>query len=370
MKQKASLILGIESSCDDTAAAILRYTKGENGSQTEILSSIVLNQNNLHQNFRGVVPEIAARAHSERLDSCTKNALQEADIMIDEIDLISVTSGPGLIGGLLSGIMFAKGLAQGLNKPLLGINHLAAHCLSVKMVHSISFPYLTLLASGGHCQFLIVENVDVFTRLGSTIDDSPGECYDKIAAFLGLGYPGGPHIEKRALNGNENRFPFPKPMLNRKNCNMSFSGLKTAVIRQADYLIVKQGGLYPSDIDDICASFQKSTVDVFKNKSEYAMKIFREKYGALRGNFAIVGGVAANQKIRSSLEKTALKNTFDFFPVPQEFCTDNAAMIAYLGLQKFVSGNYKTEDLIPKPRWPIDLKAKPLLGFGKRGIKA
>ena len=370
MKNESSLILGIESSCDDTAASILRYTKDDYDSHTEILSSIVMNQNNLHQSFRGVVPEIAARAHNERLDSCTEMALKKAKILIDDIDLISVTCGPGLIGGLLSGIMFAKGLAHGLQKPLIGINHLAAHCLSVRMVHSIDFPYLALLASGGHCQFLIVEGNNVFTRLGSTIDDSPGECYDKIAALLGLGYPGGPQIENRALTGNENRFPFPRPMLDRKNCDMSFSGLKTAVKRQVDKLIMEQGGLFPSDIDDICASFQTSTVKIFEIKSEYAMEIFKEKYGSFKGRFAIVGGVAANKKIRNSLEKTASKNVFDFFPVPQKFCTDNAAMVAYLGLQKFIASNYEKEDLVPKPRWPIDLKARPLLGFGKRGIKA
>ena len=195
MKNNSSLVLGVESSCDDTAASILRYTRNDTGDYTEILSSIVMNQNNLHQSFRGVVPEIAARAHNERLDTCTEFALTEAGVMIDDVDLISVTSGPGLIGGLLSGIMFAKGLAHGLGVPLIGVNHLAAHCLSVKMVHSIDFPYLTLWGSGGHCHFLFVEDFDIFSRLGGTIDDAPGECFDKIAGFLGLGYPGGPHIE-------------------------------------------------------------------------------------------------------------------------------------------------------------------------------
>jgi len=363
-------ILGIESSCDDTAVSVLRNSKEKNIHDLEILSSIVMNQNNLHNIYRGVVPEIAARAHSERIDSCTQMALREASIKIEDLDLISVTSGPGLIGGLLTGIMFAKGLAHGLGIPLVGVNHLAGHCLSPKMVHSIEFPYLTLLASGGHCQFLIVEGFNIFSRLGGTIDDAPGECFDKISAFLGLGYPGGPHLEKRALSGNENRFSFPKPMLDRKNCDMSFSGLKTAVKRKTDELIKKQGGLFSKDIDDISACFQKSTVEIFKTKLQLAMKLFNKKYGLNNNNFAIVGGVAANKKIKGELEKITSENNFHFWTVPQTFCTDNAAMIAYLGFEKFISGCYKLEDLKPKPRWPLDLQSKPMLGFGRRGAKA
>jgi N6-L-threonylcarbamoyladenine synthase len=369
MKKKPSLVLGIESSCDDTATSVLSNINNKNCQHLQILSSIVMNQNNLHQNFRGVVPEIAARAHNERIDKCTEIALNKAGVRIEEIDLISVTSGPGLIGGLLSGIMFAKGLAHGLGVPLLGINHLAAHCLSIKMVHSIEFPYLTLLASGGHCQFLIVEDIDFFSRIGGTTDDAPGECFDKIAALLGLGYPGGPLIEKHALTGDENRFSFPKPMLVTKNCNMSFSGLKSAVKRKIDELINKQGGLFNSDIDDICASFQKSIVEIFKKKSETAMQLFHEKYSYEKCNYTIVGGVAANKKIKDVLEITASENDFAFWSVPQELCTDNAAMIAYLGFKKFMAGSYKMEDIIPKPRWPLDTKAKPMLGFGKRGVK-
>lgn len=370
MKKIASLVLGLESSCDDTAAAILRYTKNDNLGGIEILSSIVLNQNSLHQEFRGVVPEIAARAHSERLDFCTEKALIEANTNIEDISLISVSAGPGLIGGLLSGIMFAKGLAKGLGCPVLGINHLAAHCLSVKMIHHIDFPYLTLLASGGHCQFLIVEGFDKFIRLGSTIDDAPGECFDKVAASLGLGYPGGPEIEKHSLKGNKNRFRFPKPMTDKINSNMSFSGLKTAVKREIDEIITVQGGLYPKDVNDICASFQNSIVEIFRKKSEIAMKEFNSYYGLKKNNYALVGGVAANKEIRRTIEEVASSNKFEFFSVPQKFCTDNAAMVAYLGSQKFVTGNYAMEDLIPKPRWPLDMSAKPMLGFGKRGVKA
>ena len=370
MKKNTSFVLGLESSCDDTAASVLCYDGSGNLGNVEILSSIVLNQHNLHQDFRGIVPEIAARAHNERLDSCTQKAIKEAKINVEDIRLISVTSGPGLIGGLLSGIMFAKGLSHGLICPLVGVNHLAAHCLSVKMVHSLEFPYLTLLVSGGHCQFLIVEDFDKFLRLGGTIDDAPGECFDKIAASLGLGYPGGPEIEKYSSKGNKDRFPFPKPMLGRKDCNMSFSGLKTAVKRKIDELLRNQGGLYKEDINDICASFQNSVIEIFKKKSHYAMTVFQRYYGISNNNYALVGGVAANKAISRSLEETTSNNKFQFFSVPQKFCTDNAAMIGYLGAQRFFADNYKKEDLVAKPRWPLDIRAKPMLGFGKRGVKA
>ena len=213
------------------------------------------------------------------------------------------------------------------------------------------------------------QDIDCFLRLGGTIDDAPGECFDKIAAFLGLGYPGGPLIEKRAHSGDENRFSFPKPMLVKNNCNMSFSGLKTAVKRKTDELIKKQGGLFNSDIDDICASFQKSIVKIFKKKSENAMGLFHKKYGYKKCNYAITGGVAANKKIKEALEFIAVKNNFSFWSVPQELCTDNAVMIAYLGFEKFMADSYKMQDLIPRPRWPLDINAKPMLGFGKRGIK-
>ena len=367
-KDESYQVLGVESSCDDTAASVVKITNCTDNKKIEILSSIVLNQNSLHSEFKGIVPEIAARAHSERIDICTKEALKKANISIKDIDLICVTSGPGLIGGLLSGVMFAKGLAKGLNKPIVGVNHLAAHCFSVKMLHKLDCPYLTLLVSGGHCQFLIVKGVDSFYRLGGTIDDAPGECFDKIASFLGIGYPGGPIIETRSKKGNEERFDFPKPMYD-STFNMSFSGLKTAVKRETENLIKKQGGLYQKDINDICASFQKTATEIFKLKTKNAIKFFNEKYQNHK-SIAVVGGVAANEKIRKELEQVAIENSFNFFTVPAKYCTDNAAMIAFLGFEKYVSSNFNSTDLTVKPRWPLDKISKPILGFGKRGAKA
>ena len=367
-KDEAYQVLGVESSCDDTAASVVKITNCTDNKKIEILSSIVLNQNSLHSEFKGIVPEIAARAHSERIDICTKEALKKANISVKDIDLICVTSGPGLIGGLLSGVMFAKGLAKGLNKPIVGVNHLAAHCFSVKMLHKLDCPYLTLLVSGGHCQFLIVKGVDNFYRLGGTIDDAPGECFDKIASFLGIGYPGGPIIETRSKKGNEERFDFPKPMYD-STFNMSFSGLKTAVKRETENLIKKQGGLYQKDINDICASFQKTATEIFKLKTNNAIKFFYEKYQNHK-SLAVVGGVAANEKIRTELEQIAIQNSFNFFTVPAKYCTDNAAMIAFLGFEKYVSSNFNSTDLTVKPRWPLDKISKPILGFGKRGAKA
>ena len=367
-KDESYQVLGVESSCDDTAASVVKITNCTDNKKIEVLSSIVLNQNSLHSEFKGIVPEIAARAHSERIDICTKEALKKANISVKDIDLICVTSGPGLIGGLLSGVMFAKGLAKGLNKPIVGVNHLAAHCFSVKMLHKLECPYLTLLVSGGHCQFLIVKGVDNFYRLGGTIDDAPGECFDKIASFLGIGYPGGPIIETRSKKGNEERFDFPKPMYD-STFNMSFSGLKTAVKRETENLIKKQGGLYQKDINDICASFQKTATEIFKLKTKNAIKFFYEKYQNHK-SLAVVGGVAANEKIKTELEQIAIENHFQFFTVPTEYCTDNAAMIAFLGFEKYVSSNFNITDLTVKPRWPLDKISKPILGFGKRGAKA
>ena len=367
-KDKFWRVLGLESSCDDTAASVLQISNIKEYRKIEILSSVVFNQNTLHAEFKGVVPEIAARAHSERIDLCTLEALKKAKVSAKDIDLICVTSGPGLIGGLLSGVMFAKGLAKGLNKPIIGVNHLAAHCFSVKMFEKLDFPYLTLLVSGGHCQFLIVRGVDIFHRLGGTIDDAPGECFDKIASFLGIGYPGGPIIEKRSKTGDEERFTFPKPMTD-NTFNMSFSGLKTAVKRETEKIIKKQGGLFQKDIDDICASFQKTTAEIFKLKTLNAIKFFNGKYQSNK-NIAVVGGVAANKKIRDELKRVAIDNSFKYLTVPAEYCTDNAAMIAYLGFEKFISYNFKNSDLDVKPRWPLDKNSKPMLGFGKRGAKA
>ena len=227
VKSSARVILGIESSCDDTAASIVSYE--ENNSK--ILSSVVVNQNTLHEKYGGIVPEIAARAHAERVDNVVTNAFKEGKVSLANVDLIGVTAGPGLIGGVVAGVMCAKGLAYGANLPMVGVNHLAGHALTPRLTENIEYPYLILLASGGHCQFILVEGADKFSRIGGTIDDAPGEAFDKTARLLGLKQPGGPSIEKEATNGNFKRFKFPRPLLNRNDCDMSLSGLKTAVSR-------------------------------------------------------------------------------------------------------------------------------------------
>jgi N6-L-threonylcarbamoyladenine synthase len=258
------IILGLESSCDDTAAAILRQT----GDQApEILSSIVHGQTELHAPFGGVVPEIAARAHAEKLDTCIKEALEASGTALADVDAIAVTAGPGLIGGVLSAVMCAKGLSAGLNIPMVGVNHLAGHALTPRLTDQVSFPYVMLLVSGGHCQFLMVHGPEEYTRLGGTIDDAPGEAFDKTARLLGLPQPGGPSVQAEALKGDPKAHRFPRPLLDRAGCDMSFSGLKTALLRARDAIIAEKGGLTVQDRADLCASFQAAVVDVLAEKN-------------------------------------------------------------------------------------------------------
>ncbi|WP_372605048.1 tRNA (adenosine(37)-N6)-threonylcarbamoyltransferase complex transferase subunit TsaD, partial [Actibacterium sp.] len=256
---KTLTILGLESSCDDTAAAVLVHTPGE---PARILSSVVAGQTELHAAYGGVVPEIAARAHAEKLDICVEQALAQAGIGLGQIDAVAVTAGPGLIGGVLSGVMCAKGIAAGAGKPLVGVNHLAGHALTPRLTDGLEFPYLMLLVSGGHCQFLLVKGPQDFTRLGGTIDDAPGEAFDKTARLLGLDQPGGPAVEAAAKTGNAKRFAFPRPLLNRPGCDMSFSGLKTALLRTRDQIVAEKGGITIQDRADMCAGFQAAVRDV------------------------------------------------------------------------------------------------------------
>jgi len=249
-------ILGLESSCDDTAAAVVRQT---GDGRPEILSSVIYGQTDLHSAYGGIVPELAARAHAEKLDLCVKQALTESTLTLANIDAIAVTAGPGLIGGVLSGVMCAKGISAATGLPLVGVNHLAGHALTPRLTDAVAYPYLMLLVSGGHCQFLIVRGPDDFTRLGGTIDDAPGEAFDKSARLLGLSQPGGPAIEAEAQSGDAARFRFPRPLLNRPDCNLSFSGLKTALLRQRDQIVADKGGLTRGDRADICAGFQQAT---------------------------------------------------------------------------------------------------------------
>ncbi|WP_370311597.1 tRNA (adenosine(37)-N6)-threonylcarbamoyltransferase complex transferase subunit TsaD [Sagittula sp.] len=355
------LILGLESSCDDTAAALLRGR--------EILASVVEGQSALHADFGGVVPEIAARAHAERLDLCVERALEQAGVTLSEVDAIAVTAGPGLIGGVLSGVMLAKGLATGLGKPMVGVNHLAGHALTPRLTDGLRYPYLMLLVSGGHCQFLIVRGAQDFTRLGGTIDDAPGEAFDKTARLLGLPQPGGPSVEAEARLGDKRRYRFPRPLLDRPGCDLSFSGLKTALMRQRDRIVAEKNGLTRQDRADLCAGFQAAVRDTLAEKTRRAVALYLdERPGAPA--LAVAGGVAANMAIRGALESVCTETGLRFTAPPLALCTDNAAMIAYAGSELLAAGAEDDMTLAARPRWPLDTQAAPLIGHGRKGAKA
>ncbi|MFN3144359.1 MAG: tRNA (adenosine(37)-N6)-threonylcarbamoyltransferase complex transferase subunit TsaD [Paracoccaceae bacterium] len=359
-------VLGLESSCDDTAAAVVRCAQGD---RPEILSSVVMGQTALHAPFGGVVPEIAARAHAEKLDLCVEEALAQAGLGLGGINAIAVTAGPGLIGGVLSGVMCAKGLAAATGLPLVGVNHLAGHALTPRLTDGLTFPYLMLLVSGGHCQLLIVEGVERFVRLGGTIDDAPGEAFDKTAKLLGLPQPGGPAVQAEAEGGDAARFAFPRPLLDRDGCDMSFSGLKTALLRQRDALVAAAGGLHRQDRRDLCAGFQRAVSDVLAEKTRRALAIYMERAPG-RPALAVAGGVAANTEIRAALQEVARDAGVAFVAPPLALCTDNAAMIAWAGLERFRQGAQDDFGLAARPRWPLDDSRPAMLGGGKRGAKA
>lgn len=359
-------ILGLESSCDDTAAAIVR---SEHNCAPEILSSIVAGQIDLHSGFGGVVPEIAARAHTEKLDFCVEETLISAGISLDDIDGIAVTAGPGLIGGVLAGVMCAKGISAAAGKPLIGVNHLAGHALTPRLTDELAFPYLILIVSGGHCQFLIAESAEDFLRLGGTIDDAPGEAFDKTARLLGLAQPGGPSVEMEALSGDPSAFRFPRPMLDRAGCDMSFSGLKTALLRARDGVVLEHGGLPIAQRADLCAGFQAAVCDVLIEKSARALRTYLATEPAVPA-FAVAGGVASNLAIRSGLETVCRELGVKFVAPPLALCTDNAAMIAWVGIERFRKGNVDDLGLSARPRWPLDNKSPAMLGSGKKGAKA
>ncbi len=358
--------LGLESSCDDTAAAVVRQ-RGD--APAEILSSVVFGQTELHSAFGGVVPEIAARAHAEKLDTCVRDALAQAQLSLDDIDAVAVTAGPGLIGGVMSGVMCAKGIAAARGLPLIGVNHLAGHALTPRLTDGIAYPYLMLLVSGGHCQYLIVRGPESFTRLGGTIDDAPGEAFDKTARLLGLPQPGGPSVQAAAEAGDPKRFQFPRPLLNRADCNLSFSGLKTALMRMRDQIVAEQGGLTRQDQADLCAGFQAAVVDTLVKKTERALGLYLAETPT-EPTLAVAGGVAANTAIRAGLVSLCTKLETDFLAPPLPLCTDNAAMIAYAGLERYRNGARDGMDLVARPRWPLDQTSPALLGSGKKGAKA
>lgn len=358
-------LLGLESSCDDTAASVVLVCDGA----PKILSSIVLGQTELHAAFGGIVPEIAARAHAEKLDLCVELALDQAKAALTDVDVVAVTAGPGLIGGVLAGVMCAKGIAVSRGLPLVGVNHLAGHALTPRLTDQVTYPYLMLLVSGGHCQFLLVEGCATFTRLGGTIDDAPGEAFDKTARILGLSQPGGPIIEQEAKAGNPERFKLPRPLLDRPDCDMSFSGLKTALLRARDSLVADKGGLTTQDRADLCASFQAAVCDVLQGKTRRAMQVCADQLGQ-SPTLCVAGGVASNKMIRASLEIIASDLGAEFVAPPLALCTDNAAMIAYAGAELFKAGYRDDLTLTARPRWPLDRTSPSLLGGGKKGAKA
>jgi N6-L-threonylcarbamoyladenine synthase len=364
----ARLILGLESSCDDTAAAVVRARPGV--PVGAVLSSVVLGQSGLHAPYGGVVPEIAARAHAERLDHATAAALAEAEVGLDDLDAVAVTAGPGLIGGVLAGVMFAKGLAAGRGLPLWGVNHLAGHALTPRLVADVFFPYLVLLVSGGHGQFILVEGPDRFERLGGTIDDAPGEAFDKIAKLLGLDQPGGPAVEREAAAGDPARFAFPRPLGDREDCDLSFSGLKTAVRRARDKLVSAQGGLRRADRADLCAGFQAAVAESLAEKTRRACAVVRARHGVGRLVLAVAGGVAANAAVRAALEAVADEAGFRFQAPPLALCTDNGAIVAWAAAERMATGRPDDLALPARSRWPLDARAAPMLGGGRKGAKA
>lgn len=353
-------VLGIESSCDDTGAALVRHAPGQ---APQILANIVAAQTDLHSAFGGVVPEIAARAHVETLDLVVEQALSRAGLTLAGVDAIAVTSGPGLIGGVLAGVMLARGLRAATGLPLIGVNHLAGHALTPRLTDGLAFPYLMLLVSGGHCQFLRVDGPDAFTRLGGTLDDAPGEAFDKTAKLLGLPQPGGPAVEAEARRGDPRRFAFPRPLLDRPGCDLSFSGLKTALLRARDALVADKGGLTRQDRADLCAGFQAAVAEVLAEKSRRALALCPGVTA-----FAVAGGVAANTELRQLLQRVA--GDLPFVAPPLSLCTDNAAMIAWAGIERFRSGARDDMGLVARPRWPLDQQAPALIGSGKKGAKA
>lgn len=359
------LFLGLESSCDDTAAAVVAIQDGT----PQILSNVVMGQSALHAEFGGVVPEIAARAHAERIDICVNQAMQDANIELEQITAIGVTAGPGLIGGVVAGVMCAKGVSMATGKPLVGVNHLAGHALTPRLTDGINFPYLLLLVSGGHCQFLLVKSATEFSRIGGTIDDAPGEAFDKTARLLGLSQPGGPAVEQRAKSGDTKRFRLPRPLLDRPGCDMSFSGLKTALLRTRDSLVNDQGGLFQSDIDDICAGFQAAVGDVLVEKTNRALDECAKQL-SYAPTLAVAGGVAANAYLGDRLKDLCASRDIQFIAPPLRLCTDNAAMIAYAAGELYHLGITHGMDLSARPRWPLDTAQPALLGSGKKGAKA
>ena len=352
---KKPLILGIETSCDETAASLI--TENEQGIPI-VLSNIISSQIEVHKEFGGVVPELAARSHMEKIDWIVQKAIDDSGRKIEEIDAVASTAGPGLIVCLSVGLSFGKAFASALNKPFIAVNHLEGHALSPKLNSKLNYPYLVLLISGGHSQFLNVQDLGKYKRLGTTIDDALGEAFDKTAKLLGVEFPGGPQIEIMAKKGNSNRYDLPKPIFNKGGCNLSFAGLKTAILKITKNIKTDQEKF------DLAASFQKTVEEILYKKTKIAFNEF-EKQNKLKDKiFVVAGGVAANKKIRTMLINLCNENNYKSIFPPIELCGDNAAMIAMVGLEKFKLKKFSALDHPAKPRWPLDEKAAFLKGAG------
>jgi N6-L-threonylcarbamoyladenine synthase len=352
---KKPIILGIESSCDETAASII--TENEQGMPT-ILSSIVSSQVDVHKEFGGVVPELAARSHMEKIDLITKKAFDKSGVKMEELDAIAATAGPGLMVCLSVGLSFGKAMASSLNKPFIAVNHLEGHALSPKLNSELNYPYLLLLISGGHTQFLSVQGLGNYKRLGTTIDDAVGEAFDKTAKLLGIEFPGGPQIEIYAKKGDPNKYELPKPIFHKGGCNLSFAGLKTAVLKISKQIKTEQ------EKYDLAASFQKTIEEILYKKSKIAFEEFKKMNTTIKNKFVVAGGVAANKRIREVLTNLCKEEEFEAIFPPINLCGDNAAMIAMVGLEKFKLKQFSELDSPAKPRWPLDADAAFLKGAG------
>ena len=352
---KKPLILGIESSCDETAGSII--SENDQGNPI-ILSNIVSSQVDVHREFGGVVPELAARSHIEKIDWIVQKAIDDSGININEIDAVASTAGPGLIVCLSVGLSFGKAFAASLKKPFIAVNHLEGHALSPKLNSKLNYPYLLLLISGGHSQYLSVNNLSQYQRLGTTIDDAIGEAFDKTAKLLGIEFPGGPQIEVLAKKGDPNKYNLPKPIFNKGGCNLSFAGLKTAILKITKQIKTDQEKF------DLAASFQKTVIEILYKKTKIAFAEFEKQVKPKEKKFVVAGGVAANIEIRNMLiELCEEENYKPIFP-PIELCGDNAAMIAMVGLEKFKLKQFNELDYPAKPRWPLDENAAFLKGAG------
>jgi N6-L-threonylcarbamoyladenine synthase len=356
-------VLGIETSCDETAAAVVRV----DGDRVEVKSSVVASQIAAHRPYGGVVPEVAARAHVEIIDDIIEEALAEAGVGVGELDGVAATAGPGLVGGVMVGLAAGKAIALARGLPLVAVNHLEGHAISARLGVQAPYPFLLLLVSGGHCQLLAVDGIGACRRLGTTIDDAAGEAFDKIAASLGLPYPGGPALEKLAKAGRPGRYALPKMLAGRKDCDFSFSGLKTAAARLAE------GAETEQDKADLALAVQTAIADQLASRSGRAMAAYVAGHGSDGRLFVVAGGVAANGAVRAALENTATAHGFRFAAPPLQFCTDNAAMIALVGAERLAAGLTDPLDAPARPRWPLDAEAarlNPLHIVGRKGAKA